>query len=49
MKYPNFLLESEVEIMPEALSESNSESNKKHLALTLVHFLRRKTATTQQL
>jgi hypothetical protein len=43
MKFLNFfLLESEVEIMPETRSESNSESNKKKLVHTLVCFFMQK-------
>jgi hypothetical protein len=49
MKFLKFWLESDIEIMPEARSESNSETNKKNMVCTLVHFLRYKTADTQKL
>jgi hypothetical protein len=49
MKFLKFWLESDIEIMPEARSESNSETNKKNMVCTLVHFLRYKTADIQKL
>jgi hypothetical protein len=42
-------LVAELEIIPEARSESNSKSNKKKLVPTLVHFLRRKTTNIHKL
>jgi hypothetical protein len=50
MKIDRFYWWSAIEIMPEeeARSESKSESNKKNLVCTLVHFSRKKIAHTQK-